>query len=264
MSTSSSFNLIFLNMSAQKIILLNQKGGVGKTTTCVNLGSSLCAMGYKVLLVDFDSQGNLTGAVSGDSRKPTMYDVIVGRVTAQDAVQETPFQNLFLIPGSIDLAGLNVELVGEEDNNYFLKKRLAELDSQFDFIFVDCPPSLGVITMNALAASNKLIVPMKPDLMSSYGLSMMDTFCAEMQDLNPGIHIDFIFFNVYEKGQTMTDTVEADVREKYGDRVLDTVVRKNNDVAKAAFEYTDVVSAYPSSNGATDFKALVDELLEKM
>ena len=118
--------------------------------------------------------------------------------------------------------------------------------------------------MNALAASNKLIVPMKPDLMSSYGLSMMDTFCAEMQDLNPGIHIDFIFFNVYEKGQTMTDTVEADVREKYGDRVLDTVVRKNNDVAKAAFEYTDVVSAYPSSNGATDFKALVDELLEKM
>ena len=114
---------------------MNQKGGVGKTTTCVNLGSSLCAMGYKVLLVDFDSQGNLTGAVSGDGRKPTMYDVIVGRVTAQDAVQETPFQNLFLIPGSIDLAGLNVELVGEEDNNYFLKKRLAELDSQFDFIF---------------------------------------------------------------------------------------------------------------------------------
>ena len=85
-------------MSAHRIIFLNQKGGVGKTTTCVNLASSLCAMGYKVLLVDFDSQGNLTGAVSGDGRKPTMYDVIVGRVTAQDAVQETPFQNLFLIP----------------------------------------------------------------------------------------------------------------------------------------------------------------------
>ena len=105
---------------------------------------------------------------------------------------------------------------------------------------------------------------MKTDLMSSYGLNMMDTFCAEMQDLNPGIHIDFIFFNIYEKGQTMTDIVEADVRAKYGDRVLDTVVRKNNDVAKAAFEYTDVVTAYPGSNGSADFQTLVDELLEKL
>ena len=145
-----------------------------------------------------------------------------------------------------------------------LKDLLEPQKSRYDFILLDCPPSLGLITMNALASANKLIVPMKTDLMSSYGLNMMDTFCAEMQDLNPGIHIDFIFFNIYEKGQTMTDIVEADVRAKYGDRVLDTVVRKNNDVAKAAFEYTDVVTAYPGSNGAADFQVLVDEILSKL
>ena len=143
-------------MSAHKLIFLNQKGGVGKTTTCVNLGSALAALGYKVLLVDFDSQGNLTGSVSGDSRKPTCYDAVVGKVSVQEAIQVTPFQNLFVIPGSLDLAGLNIELVDEENREFFLSKALDPISSDFDFIFVDCPPSLGLITMNAMCWAEKV------------------------------------------------------------------------------------------------------------
>ena len=249
-------------MKKAKIIsIANHKGGVGKTASVATIGAILASKGKKILLVDLDTQANLTRHFFADIPARIVYHAIRER---KDLPIYPVRQNLDLVPSGLEMAGIEIEMTNMRRREDVLKDLLEPQKSRYDYIILDCPPSLGLITMNALAASNKLIVPMKPDLMSSYGLSMMDVFCAEMQDLNPGIHIDFIFFNVYEKGQTMTDTVEADVREKYGDRVLDTVVRKNNDVAKAAFEYTDVVSAYPSSNGATDFKALVDELLEKM
>ena len=248
-------------MKAKIISVANHKGGVGKTASVATIGAILASKGKKILLVDLDTQANLTRHFFADIPARIVYHAIRER-------KELPVypvrQNLHLVPSGLEMAGIDIEMTNMRRREDVLKDLLEPQKSRYDYIILDCPPSLGLITMNALAETNKLLVPMKPDLMSSYGLSMMDTFCAEMQDLNPGIHIDIIFFNVYEKGQTMTDTVEADVREKYGDRVLDTVVRKNNDVAKAAFEYTDVVSAYPSSNGATDFKALVDELLEKM
>ena len=162
------------------------------------------------------------------------------------------------------MAGIDLELQMMFNRERVLKTLLDPYANRYDFVLLDCPPALGLITINALTAANKLLAPMKADLMSSYGLNMMEQFCAKMQVLNPGIHIDFIFFNIYETGQTMTDAIEADVRSKYGDRVMTTVVRKNNDVAKSAFEYTDVVSAYSGSNGAKDFLSLVNELLEKM
>lgn len=145
------------------------------------------------------------------------------------------------------MAGIDLELQMMFNRERVLKTLLDPYANRYDFVLLDCPPALGLITINALTAANKLLVPMKADLMSSYGLNMMEQFCAKMQVLNPGIHIDFIFFNIYETGQTMTDAIEADVRSKYGDRVMTTVVRKNNDVAKSVFEYTDVVSAYPGS-----------------
>lgn len=145
------------------------------------------------------------------------------------------------------MAGIDLELQMMFNRERVLKTLLDSYANRYDFVLLDCPPALGLITINALTAANKLLVPMKADLMYSYGLNMMEQFCAKMQVLNPGIHIDFIFFNIYETGQTMTDAIEADVRSKYGDRVMTTVVRKNNDVAKSAFEYTDVVSAYPGS-----------------
>lgn len=248
-------------MKAKIIAVANHKGGVGKTASVATIGAILAAKGKKVLLMDLDTQANLTRHFFAEIPSRIVYHAIRER---KDLPIYPVRQNLDLTPSGLEMAGIEIEMTNMRRREDVLKDLLEPQKSRYDFILLDCPPSLGLITMNALAAANKLVVPMKTDLMSSYGLNMMDTFCAEMQDLNPGIHIDFIFFNIYEKGQTMTDIVEADVRAKYGDRVLDTVVRKNNDVAKAAFEYTDVVSAYPGSNGAVDFQSLVDELLSKL
>lgn len=251
--------------SARKIIFLNQKGGVGKTTTCVNLGSSLCAMGYKVLLIDFDSQGNLTGAVSGDGRKPTMYDVMSGRVSAEAAVQETPFQNLYLIPGSIDLAGLNVELAEEEDRNLFLKRMIADLSSQYDFIFVDCPPSLGVITMNALAWAESIIIPMQCEYFSMEGLNLlMRTVSNVRKELNPDIKILGIVFTMFSKKSRLNVEVVRDTSEFFPSLVFKTIIPRTVRLAEAP-SFGLPINVYDISNvGSKAYAALAKEVVNRV
>ena len=252
-------------MSAHRIIFLNQKGGVGKTTTCVNLGSSLCAMGYKVLLVDFDSQGNLTGAVSGDGRKATMYDVITGSVLAEDAVQETPFQNLYLIPSSLDLAGLNVELVDEEERNFFLRNKIASLDSLFDFIFVDCPPSLGVITMNALAWAESIIIPMQCEYFAMEGLNLlMRTVSNVRKGLNPDIRILGIVFTMFSKRNRLNADVVQDTTSFFPELVFKTVIPRTVRLAEAP-SYGLPINVYDVSNaGNKAYTALAKEVVKRV
>lgn len=252
-------------MSAHRIIFLNQKGGVGKTTTCVNLGSSLCAMGYKVLLVDFDSQGNLTGAVSGDGRKATMYDVITGSVLAEDAVQETPFQNLYLIPSSLDLAGLNVELVDEEERNFFLRNKISSLDSLFDFIFVDCPPSLGVITMNALAWAESIIIPMQCEYFAMEGLNLlMRTVSNVRKGLNPDIRILGIVFTMFSKRNRLNADVVQDTTSFFPELVFKTVIPRTVRLAEAP-SYGLPINVYDVSNaGNKAYTALAKEVVKRV
>lgn len=244
---------------------MNQKGGVGKTTTCVNLGSSLCAMGYKVLLVDFDSQGNLTGAVSGDGRKATMYDVITGSVMAEDAVQETPFQNLYLIPSSLDLAGLNVELVDEEERNFFLRNKIASLDSLFDFIFVDCPPSLGVITMNALAWAESIIIPMQCEYFAMEGLNLlMRTVSNVRKALNPDIRILGIVFTMFSKRNRLNADVVQDTTSFFPELVFKTVIPRTVRLAEAP-SYGLPINVYDVSNaGNKAYTALAKEVVKRV
>lgn len=244
-------------MKAITVAFANHKGGVGKTAAVANLAAIYAKRGKKVLMVDLDTQANLTRHFMPEIPARTIYNAI----REQENIPIYPIrQRLDIVPSNLEMAGVDLELQMMFNRESVLKNLLAPHLSRYDFIFLDCPPALALVTVNAFTAANKLVVPMKPDLMSSYGLSMMDNFCVKMQVLNPGIHIDQIFFNIYEKGLTMTDAIEADVRSKYVDRVLDTVVRKNSDVAKAAFSYSDVESVYPSSNGAMDFNALADEL----
>lgn len=244
---------------------MNQKGGVGKTTTCVNLGSSLCAMGYKVLLVDFDSQGNLTGAVSGDGRKATMYDVITGSVLAEDAVQETPFQNLYLIPSSLDLAGLNVELVDEEERNFFLRNKISSLDSLFDFIFVDCPPSLGVITMNALAWAESIIIPMQCEYFAMEGLNLlMRTVSNVRKGLNPDIRILGIVFTMFSKRNRLNADVVQDTTSFFPELVFKTVIPRTVRLAEAP-SYGLPINVYDVSNaGNKAYTALAKEVVKRV
>ena len=160
-------------MKAKKVIFYNQKGGVGKTTSAVNLGSALADMNFKVLLIDFDAQCNLTGAVSGDLRKANIYQVVVGDVPAASAVQSTIFKNLYLIPGSLDVASLSIELVNENNREYYLKTVLESLDGDFDFILLDCPPSLGLETMNALAWADYVLIPLQCEYLAMEGLNLI-------------------------------------------------------------------------------------------
>lgn len=248
-------------MTTKIIAFANHKGGVGKTSSTATIGAILATRGKKVLLVDLDTQANLTRHFL-----PTIPPRIIYHAIREQAnlpiYQIRP--NLDIVPSGLDMAGIDLELQMMLNRERVIKTLLDPYSNLYDYILLDCPPSLSLITINALTAATHLIVPMRADLMSNYGLSMMDNFCAKMQVLNPGIHIDYIFFTLYEKGQTITDAIESDVRKKYGDRVLTTVVRKNNDIAKSAFEYTDVYSYNPSANGAKDYIALVEELENKI
>lgn len=251
-------------MNAHRIIFLNQKGGVGKTTSCVNLGSSLAALGYRVLLIDSDSQGNLTGAVSGDSRKATTYDVIVGKVKAEDAVQATPFQNLFVIPGSIDLAGLNVELVEEERREFFLTNTISSLDSQFDYILLDCPPALGLVTMNAMAWAEYIIIPMQCEYFSMEGLNLlMRTITNVRKSLNPDIKILGILFTMYSKRMMLNNDVIEDTSSFFPDLVFKTIIPRSIRLAEAP-SHGLPINVYDVSNAGTKaYAALAKEVVSR-
>ena len=160
-------------MSAQTILFLNQKGGVGKTTSAVNLGSALAQRGKKVLLIDLDSQGNLTSSTSIDNRKMGIYEVIAGQCSVEDAIQQTPIQNLFAIASNINMAGLNIELVEEERREFFLKNALLGLDERWDYIIADCPPSLGLGTVNAMVWAKQVIIPMQCEYFAMEGLNLL-------------------------------------------------------------------------------------------
>lgn len=249
-------------MNTKIIAIANHKGGVGKTASTASIGAILAARGKKVLVVDLDTQANLTRHFVMTLPSRTIYHAIRDR-------KNLPIidvrENLHLVPSSLEMAGIEMELITIMFNRErVLKNLLDPIKDKYDYILLDCPPALGIITINALTVATHLIVPMKTDLMSNYGLSMMDEFCVKMQEIHPGLQIDFIFFNIYEKGQTITEAIEKNVREKYGDKVLSTVIRKNNDIAKAAFEYMDVVRYNPQANGSKDFQQLVTELESRL
>lgn len=246
---------------SQIIAVANHKGGVGKTATVATVGAILASQGKNVLIVDLDTQANLTRHFLENVPDRIVYHAIKERRNLP--VLEIR-EHLCLVPSGLDMAGIEIDMTSMRKREEVIKGLLAPYRGTFSYILLDCPPSLGLVTLNALTAADHLLVPMKADLMSFYGLNMMDRFCKGMQDLNEGIKVDMIFFNIYEKGQKVTDAIEKEVREAFRDRVLSTVVRKNNDISKAAFQLTDVVSAFPDANGAKDFLALADEIERRL
>ena len=155
------------------IVFVNQKGGVGKTTSAINIGAYIAKAGKKVLLVDFDSQGNMSSGVGAKKDKPTIYELLAGQCTCEQAVKNTPVENLDAITADTDLSGAAIELVDEENREFFLKKALEPLREKYDFILIDCPPSLGILTLNGLAAADSVIVPMQCEYFALEGITLL-------------------------------------------------------------------------------------------
>ena len=196
--------------------VVNQKGGVGKTTTAVNLATTFAAIDKKVLLIDFDPQGNASTGLGlyQQDRGKTIYDVIIDDFNIRDAISKTEIPNLSLIPSTVDLSACEVELVNVENREYILKKKLEDVMYDFDCIFIDCPPSLGLLTVNALASIDSVLIPMQCEFFALEGLShLINSLELVKENLNSNLKISGIILTMYDKRNKLTEQVEVDVRD---------------------------------------------------
>lgn len=250
-------------MHAKNIIFLNQKGGVGKTTTAVNVGSALAREGYKVLLVDLDSQGNLSSSVSADTSKPGIYELLAEE-TDISAVQTTPVNNLFCLSGGINMAGLAIELVDEENREFFLKHALASFESEFDFIFADCPPALDLVTMNALCWADSVIIPMQCEYFAMEGLNLLlKTINSVKKRLNPDLDILGIVFTMYSRRANLNNEVVDDISTYFKDLVFETKIPRNVRLSEAPSHGLPINAYDNSCSGAKAYAALAKEVLSR-
>lgn len=244
---------------------VNQKGGVGKTTTAVNLAAYLATFGKNVLLVDMDSQGNATVGVGVDRDKldRCIYDVLIDGVPAAEVVIPTSVSGLSLIPSTLRLAGAEVELVPENFRETRLKKALAEVKGNYDFLIIDCPPSLSLLTVNALVASDEVIIPIQCEYYALEGLSQLtNTIDLIRGSLNPALKLKGILLTMYDSRTLLSEQVSEEVRKHFGRKVFKTVVPRNVRLAESPSFGQPILFYDPSSSGATAYEGLARELLD--
>lgn len=217
-----------------RVAVANQKGGVGKTTTAINLGAALGAFERKVLLVDCDPQGNATRGVGLQATEPNLYQVLSGDAPIREAIRDSGFPNLDLLPSDRDLVGVEVELVGVDDWQLRLKGVLAEVAGEYDVILLDCPPSLGHLTVNALAAADGVLVPIQCEYFALEGVSeLMATVRRVQAGINPGLEVAGILLTMYDDRTNLSKDVAAEIRRHFGGRVFQAVVPRNVRLAEA-------------------------------
>jgi chromosome partitioning protein len=217
------------------IAVVNQKGGVGKTTTTINLATALSAVGKKNLIIDFDPQGNATTGL-GIDKKNLMgsYEVLIGKVSPFDTILKTSLPNLSILPASLNLSGAEVELVGIGSRERLLGKALAPLKSTFDYIFIDCPPSLGLLTLNALVAANEVLVPLQCEFYALEGLSqLLNTISHVRKNFNPNLDLQGVVLTMFDGRSSLNSQVANDVREHLKDKVYKTQIPRNVRIAEA-------------------------------
>ncbi len=246
------------------IVFVNQKGGVGKTTSVINLGAYLARAGKRVLLVDFDPQANLTSGVGGDKTAPGAYDVISGRAVMRDVVKPTKVDGLFLAPSSIALSGATVELVDKEGRDDYLKNALAPVRGDYDFILIDCPPSLGVLTLNGLSAANEVLIPLQCEYFALEGLSLiLQTIQLVQKGMNPGLKITGILFTMYDSRTRLAQDVVQQVSSYFGERVFSTIIPRNVRLSEAPSHGVPVCLYDPTCIGAKSYEKLAAEVLAR-
>lgn len=247
------------------IAVVNQKGGVGKTTTAVNLTAALTDLGKKVLLCDFDPQANATSGLGVNKRKIkySVYDVVINGVSAEEAIVKTKFGDV--LPASSDLAGATVELIGAEGRDKVLKNALAPLKDQYDLIFIDCPPSLELLTLNGLCAADGIMIPVQCEYYALEGLSdLMTTLRSVKKRLNTSLEIFGVALTMYDGRTNFSAQVAQEVRRHFDGKVFSTVVPRNVRLAEAPSHGIPVMAYDRTSNGSKAYKAMAEEVAAKL
>jgi len=246
------------------IVFANQKGGVGKTTSAVNLGAYLAEAGKNVLLIDFDPQGNLTSSVGVSNRDRGIYEVITDGTDPSQVTLDTSVKRLRIIPSSIDLTGANVELVDQKDRAYYLKRSLEPLKKEYDYVFVDCPPSLGILTLNGLVAADEVIIPLQCEYFAMEGLTQLLQSIKKVQGgLNPDLGIMGILFTMYDSRTRLAQDVVQEVISYFGKRVFRTIIPRNVRLSEAPSHGVPVNQYDKDCVGARSYQKLSEEVLQR-
>ena len=246
------------------IAIANQKGGVGKTTTAVNLASCLALAGKRILLIDIDPQANTTSflGVSKGNTLPSIYEVLSGQATIAQAAAETQVENLLLVPSHQRLVGAEVELVAAEHREYLLRASLQPIIGQYDYIYIDCPPSLNLLTINALAASDSVLIPLQCEYFAMEGLGLlMNTIARIRERLNPSLAIEGVLLTMYDTRLNLSRQVETEVRKFFANKVYQTVINRNVRLSEAPSFGKPIVLYDMLSSGAENYIRLAKEVL---
>ena len=248
------------------ISIINQKGGVGKTTTAVNLAAFLADKGYKTILLDSESQGNATRALSKDVEfEETLYDVLLDDVSIEEAVVKTDVKKLSILPASIDLAGAEIEMVSMEKREFLMKRKLDQVRDKYDFILIDCPPSLGLMTLNALVASQEILIPIQAEFYALEGLSqLVKTVQVVTRKLNPGLSILGILLTMFDGRTNLSLQVADEVKKYFGNKVFRTVIPRSVKLSEAPSFGEPILTYAPKSKGAEAYKKLCREVIKRV
>ena len=246
------------------ISVSNQKGGVGKTTTALSLSAALGVLEKKVLLIDMDPQSNATSGLGIDSNEATLssYDLIIGNAKASNIVIQTSSPNLDLIPAKIDLVGLEIEIVNESSREYLLKNALEKTKQKYDFIIIDCPPSLGLITLNALTCSNSVIIPIQCEYFALEGLGkLLNTIKGVQKVHNPNLSLEGILLTMFDSRLRLSNQVKQDVKKHFGNIVFNTIIPRNVSLGEAPSHGESILMYNATSKGSKSYLKFAQEIV---
>ena len=246
------------------IVFVNQKGGVGKTTSKINIGAYIALAGKSVLLVDFDSQGNMSSGVGVSKDKPTIYELMAEQATFDQTIKHTAIKGLDVISANTDLSGAAIELVDQEEREYFLKKALAPARDKYDYVLIDCPPSLGLLTLNGLAAADEVLVPMQCEYFALEGITLLLKTVKDVQkSINPELAIGGIFFTMYDSRTKLAQDVVMNVKSYFKDVVFNTIIPRNIRLSEAPSHGKPICLYDANCIGAKSYQKLAGEVMSR-